>query len=162
MTLERERPHFTMVPLSVLFSDLSAQAVRLYAVLDHHSGRKASAWPSRATLAEEMACTEKTVDRAVRDLVDHGLLVVERQAGVRGVNRYRLQMRARKQPSTTSGKSPLAVDKNATLTSGKNDTQTRRSEQEPLASACPLCEGQGWQIGDGNVARVCECRQETA
>lgn len=159
MTLERERPTFAMVPIPLVVSELSDRAVRLYAVLDHHAGMKKTAWPSRSTLGEEMGgCSPRSVDRAVEELEENGYLTVERRRGSRAVNRYTLLMRPRK-PSTSSATGARNGAKAVNSGSAKNSTRTRRSEQEELANPCPLCEGQGWQIGDGNVAKVCVCRQ---
>jgi len=60
---------FSIVPEWVLLRGLSPTALKLYVVLarfaDYQTGR---AFPSRETLADRMGCSEKTVDRAVREL----------------------------------------------------------------------------------------------
>lgn len=62
---------FSIVPEWVLDRELSSTALKLYIVLarfaDYNTGM---AFPSRETLAERMGCSEKTIDRAVIELVD--------------------------------------------------------------------------------------------
>ena len=66
---------FSIVPEWVLFRELSSTALKLYIVLgrfaDWDTGR---AFPSRATLSDRMKCSEKTVDRAVIELVEAGCI----------------------------------------------------------------------------------------
>lgn len=100
--LEAERPPFAMVPESLLDEDVSALAVRLYAVLDRYAGAKARAWPSHAELASRLANKDgrhpssDTLTRAIHELEHLGYLVVERRRAARAVNRYRLLMRPRR------------------------------------------------------------------
>jgi hypothetical protein len=60
---------FSIVPEWVLMRGLSPTALKLYVVLarfaDWQTGR---AFPSRETLADRMGCSEKTIDRAVKEL----------------------------------------------------------------------------------------------
>lgn len=71
---------FAIIPHWVIYSDLSDAALRLYAVMakyaDNSSGK---AWPSRGTLAKDMRKSEKTVDRAIKELVQAGALRVSRR-----------------------------------------------------------------------------------
>jgi hypothetical protein len=67
---------FSIVPEWVLFRELSSTALKLYIVLgrfaDWDTGR---AFPSRGTLADRMKCSEKTIDRAVTELVEAGCIL---------------------------------------------------------------------------------------
>lgn len=71
---------FSMVPHALLMTVNDPQAIRLYAVLgiwtDNHSGE---AWPSRATIADVMGVSVKTVDRAAEILIAAGWLTKERR-----------------------------------------------------------------------------------
>ncbi|WP_158610135.1 helix-turn-helix domain-containing protein [Micromonospora globbae] len=47
-----------------------------------HSNAEGHAWPSVATIAEYVGCSERTVQRALRRLVEVGRLVVRKVAGI--------------------------------------------------------------------------------
>lgn len=83
---------FAQVPEWVLFSDVSAYAIRLYAVLRRLAeGKQRTQCPSRQDLAEAARCSVDTVDRAKAELVAIGALQVQGQcvAGTgTGPNRY--------------------------------------------------------------------------
>ena len=88
---------FSVVPESVAdheVSGLSANAVRLYAILDRYGNSEgAVACPSRATLAKRCGISVDTVDRVKRELVDAGLLEVVNRRHEKGdpdTNEYRL------------------------------------------------------------------------
>lgn len=72
---------------------LGPHAKLLYPLLwSHGAGPAGDASPSRKTLASELGVSVDTVDRAVRELVGFGALVVERRrdAAGQGTNVYRL------------------------------------------------------------------------
>lgn len=76
---------FGMVPLWLLRRGVSSPAIHLYALLAAaYADREGKAWPSRATLAEQMGCSVDTVDRAVRELVDAQAMFKGRRANERG------------------------------------------------------------------------------
>jgi len=85
---------FAMVPEWVLDADVSDGAVRLYAVLLRYGESSGSRMPGRATLARRLhrRCTD-TVDRALRELVALGAVVVEHRfdGGQRLTNRYHVR-----------------------------------------------------------------------
>lgn len=62
--------YFAIIPETILDTDVSAQAIRLYAVLRRYADQRTGhAHPSRKTLATRMRVRDvKTVDRAVADL----------------------------------------------------------------------------------------------
>lgn len=68
--------YFAIVPEFVLYADITAQAVRVYACLRRFADRGHDATPSHATIAERAQCSVPTVKRAIRELEDIG--VVER------------------------------------------------------------------------------------
>lgn len=84
---------FALVPEWLLDTDVSAQAVRLYAVISRYAdadGR--NAYPSRKTLAERLKVKDKgTVDRALKELVTAGAITVRGRlddAGDQASNEY--------------------------------------------------------------------------
>ena len=70
-------PAYATVPEWVLYSDVSANAVRLYATLTRYVGLNEAGWPSRKTLAGRTHLSPTTVDRALQELVDLGALHIE-------------------------------------------------------------------------------------
>ena len=70
--------YFAIIPEWVLFSDISANAVRLYCVLRRRADKQSGkCYPSRKTIAEDMQVGSKsTVDRAMKELVKIGAIKV--------------------------------------------------------------------------------------
>ncbi len=68
-------PRFAMLPESVLYSNVSDKAVRLYAVLSRHANARNAAFPGRKLLAEELGASSlRTVDTAMAELVTNGFV----------------------------------------------------------------------------------------
>lgn len=66
---------FAVVPEWLVYSSASDRAVRLFAILARHDG-PGGAFPGRRRLQEILACSERTLDRAVDELEALGALVV--------------------------------------------------------------------------------------
>jgi DNA-binding transcriptional MocR family regulator len=78
LTVEAQR--FAVVPEWIIDSDIGDAAFRLYAVLLRYGQSSGKRMPSRATLARRMRKRSvDTVDRAMRELVAIGAVVVERR-----------------------------------------------------------------------------------
>jgi hypothetical protein len=77
MTEIRSSDYFAIIPEWVLYSDISANAVRLYGVLNRFANSRGHAWPSRKTIADLMRVSVATIDRAKEELVEVGALTVE-------------------------------------------------------------------------------------
>lgn len=78
-------PSFAIVPEWLLDADVSAQAIRLYAVLRCYADERGRAYPSRALLARRLHVESKrTVDRALKELVDVGAVAVNARADKAG------------------------------------------------------------------------------
>jgi DNA-binding transcriptional MocR family regulator len=77
MTEIRSTEYFAIVPEWVLLADVSANAVRLYALLNRYANSSGRAWPSRRTLAEALRISPSTVDRAKDELVGIKALTVD-------------------------------------------------------------------------------------
>jgi hypothetical protein len=69
-----------------------ADRLLLLAIADHAGDDGGDAWPSVPTLARKTGMSERTVQRGIGRLVDGGHLAVDRCAGRRGTNRYRVLM----------------------------------------------------------------------
>jgi len=74
---------FAIVPEWLLDSSVSDGAIRQYAILARHADKDDGAcWPSRAVLAARQHCSEASVKRRTKELVDAGALLSEaRHAG---------------------------------------------------------------------------------
>jgi hypothetical protein len=71
MQVSTQMGPFSIVPEWVLDRGLSSTALKLYIVLARFADWDTGiAFPARDTLAERMDCSEKTVDRAVKELVE--------------------------------------------------------------------------------------------
>jgi hypothetical protein len=114
---------FSIIPEWVLYAPISANAVRLYATLQRYADKDTGAChPSRRTLAAKCHTTTKTVDRALKELVDIGAVVMHQRRNANGdltSNHYTV--------ITASGvgtKTTLPSDKNNPTGRDKNDPQT--------------------------------------
>ncbi len=88
-----EDGYYAVIPEWVLDSDVSAQAIRLYAVLRRYADQRTGhAHPSRRTLADRLQVADvKVVDRALADLTRVGAVTVYPRtddAGDRSSNGY--------------------------------------------------------------------------
>ena len=75
--------HFAIVPRWVIrHSELTAQAVRVYAVLADHAAKDGTSFPARSTIARECGgMGVKTVQRALSLLLDHHAVTAEHRDG---------------------------------------------------------------------------------
>ncbi len=73
-TQRRAKAPFIMIPQRIAFdTSLSGKAQVLSGVLLSHAGGKEGCWYKRKTLADEMGCSERTLDGYIRELVPFGL-----------------------------------------------------------------------------------------
>lgn len=71
---------FAIIDEWVLDLPVSDRAIRLYAVLVRYADKDThKAFPSRKTLAKRLRCSTKSVDRAIQELIDSGLLSKEQR-----------------------------------------------------------------------------------
>lgn len=116
--------YFAIVPESVLYSDASDGAIRLYCVLYRHANNQGLSYPSRARLAKMMHCSVDTVDRRVEELRQLGILSVgsrHSESGQRS-NTYRVRLRGRKNAAP-----PLGTD---AAPGGRTDAAQNQSHSE--------------------------------
>ena len=80
-TQQVRRSGFVPVPVHVACdTQLSDSAFRTFCILKRYCfGRKDHCWPSIRTLAGERGCTEETIRRHLRELVEVGLITISRR-----------------------------------------------------------------------------------
>lgn len=81
MSVKSDVGRFAIVPEWLLDSGVSAQAIRLFAILAAKYADRATdeAHPSRRTMGRDLGASPATVDRVLRELVDAGALEMERR-----------------------------------------------------------------------------------
>ncbi|NAZ80444.1 hypothetical protein GTR02_01245 [Kineococcus sp. R8] len=91
-----EEPRFALVPEWVIDAKVPDSSFRLYSLLLRYGGSSGTRMPSRATLARRMHRSVDAVDRAMRALVDAGIVRVEhRRNGQQNLtNRYHVRTSA--------------------------------------------------------------------
>jgi hypothetical protein len=156
--------YFAVVPEWILDADISAQAVRLYAVLRRYADQQSGqAFPSRRTLAARMrVASTRTVDAALDDLVRIGALDISaqvREDGGNGTSRYTVRgvqkvrevqkVRTPAQQTAPGGAADCAPPAQQTAQAPAQQTaqapaqQTAPLEREPLELKTPAPTEQG-------------------
>ncbi|MGW5668845.1 helix-turn-helix domain-containing protein [Micromonospora sp. NPDC003776] len=108
-----------------------------------HANREGNAWPSVATLAEYVGCSERTVQRCLAKLVQLGRLVVSTVAGI-ATRVYRLVHQNRPTTTTTGVTNrPAGVTKSP----ARGDSQSvTRSTEDQLKADAPASHGRWRRI----------------
>ena len=135
--------HFAVVPEWVLDSEISDCALRLYAVLLRYGQTSGARMPSRATLARRLRKgSTDTVDRAMKELVTLGAVVVERRrrAGLNETNRYHLRTH---QCATAGGRKDAAT---------VAELESPQCQPEPVRVGVSAPEGGGGRMDAAGVA----------
>lgn len=148
MTNIQSSDYFAIIPEWVLKADISANAVRLYGILNRFANGNGRAWPSRNTLADMMRVSKGTIDRAKTELVDIGALLVEQRVGPAGdpsSNLYTLLIRPFESSPvmkgiSTSGDRGSPTDGDLNRASMKQ-SQPRNSASVMKTLACGECVG---------------------
>ena len=123
---------FAIIPEWVIGLDISHTAFRLYAVLARYADNIThQAFPARATLAKRLECSEKTVDRAVEDLVKHG--AIHKQSRGRYASAlYTVITAAPSETEMSTEQTEMSSEQtNLSSRSDRNDHLTRTTELEP-------------------------------
>ena len=68
---------FAIIPDSILEAPISANAFRLFAILQRHSDVLGHCYPGLNRLSEMMGCSADTVRRAKRELIASGLITCQ-------------------------------------------------------------------------------------
>jgi len=71
--------YFAILPEWILDSDISANAIRLYALLNRYANAQGTCFPKQETLANRMRCSIDTVARAAKELMAIGALTCKQQ-----------------------------------------------------------------------------------
>ena len=138
-------------------ADVSANAVRLYAVLNRYANSQGRAWPSRRTLAEALRISPSTIDRAKDELVDIKALTVETRttpAGDYTSNLYTLAT------SSPMAKGISTRDDRGVVTGDElNKVNTKQSQKSvsPRARGCGQCLGKhraGYDDGTEGLSHI--------
>lgn len=144
----RASDYFAIVPEWVLDADISANAIRLYAVLNRYANDRGRAWPSRRTLADRLRVSASTIDRAKDELVGIGALTVEARVSPAGdptSSLYTIHIRpvgnVKNSPPMTRGVSTRGERGMVT----RDDLNRVRTNQSQLTASslrkCPECRG---------------------
>lgn len=77
--------YFAVLPEWVLYLPISANAVRVYCVLRRYADNTTGeCFPSRKTVAMKARISMQTLDRCIKELVDHGALKVQQRKNAAG------------------------------------------------------------------------------
>jgi biotin operon repressor len=142
---------FAQVPAEMLTAPLTANALRLWALLDLHQRDNAKAWPSRSHLAEDLGSSADAVDRAVTALEAAGFLAVDRRGGRGRTNRYQLLGRPR---DIHNGRSSAAHSGDDDTRNGRTDAAVGRSSRVSKAVRSGRAAGR-WPPGSSTVSAGC-------
>jgi hypothetical protein len=149
--------YFAIVPEYVLFSSVSPNAVRLFAVLNRYANKRGQAWPSRKTLAELMDVSVATIDRAKDELVELGALTVENRQGPNGdptSNIYTLVMSSPMRRGTPTHEERGTPTGDAQRKANMKQSQIAKSSR---AKACSHCLGKyrsGYDDGTEGLSHI--------
>ena len=144
----RASDYFAIVPEWVLDADISANAIRLYAVLNRYANDRGRAWPSRRTLAERLRVSASTIDRAKDELVGIGALTVEARVSPAGDPTSSLFTIHIRPVGNVKGSSPMTKGIPTREETGmvtRDDLNRVRTNQSQLGASslrkCPECRG---------------------
>jgi len=84
-TVVEAQMYFAVIPEWVLDLPIGASSVRVYCCLRRYADNKTGqCWPSRRTLAMRAQCSIATLDRAVKELAEHGALHIAKRKNSAG------------------------------------------------------------------------------
>ena len=83
MSVRSDIGPFAIIPEWLLYSGVSANAIRLFAILHRHDGA-GGCHPARRRIASLMGCSEATVDRALRELMEAKAVTSEHRQTAEG------------------------------------------------------------------------------
>lgn len=112
---------FAIIPEHVLYSDVSSNAVRLYGIFARHADPEGRAYPGLKRLAELMKCSEDTIRRAKKELVDAGFVTTEIRTDTEGrrvSDNVYLQGAPRKSAARGGSKVATRTRTNRTISNG--------------------------------------------
>jgi hypothetical protein len=84
-TVVEAQMYFAVIPDWVLELPISASSVRVYCCLRRYADNKTGqCWPSRRSLAMRAQCSIATLDRAIKELAQHGALHIAKRKNSAG------------------------------------------------------------------------------
>ena len=119
---------FSIIPEWVLYGEISAVAVRVYATLRRYADNMTGeCFPSRKTLAMKVRCSIRTLDTAIAELEAFGAIAIQRRKRDNGNNwMSNLYVVYTSAPNKhLAQKTALPSAKNSTIPSAKNSTLTK-------------------------------------
>lgn len=163
MTEIRATEYFAIIPEWVIHADVSANAVRLYAVLNRFANSRGHAWPSRKTIAELMRVSVATIDRAKDELVEIGALTIEARTTPSGDPSSNLYILHTSNVENSGALSPMSQ---GLLTREGRGTPTRdelnrdnMKQRKTRSRSCQQCLGKhraGYDDGTEGLSHVWE------
>jgi hypothetical protein len=128
---------FAIVPEWVIYGEVSDRAIRLYAVLARHANTEHVAFPLRTTMAKLCRCSVDSIDRAVRELVEVGALIVEHQFAEGGKQRANLYTLVFDDPRGRTGAVGVAAQLRlpGRTDAAQNDNHGTRTIERSFAAA---------------------------
>ena len=123
---------FAIVPDWVIrHPELSAGAVRIYAVLARYTGPDLTAFPSRGTIAKDAGVSVKTVDRYLNELRAAGAVLSTKRMKEDGDYSSNLYTLFRLPPNHTRDTDDPTLGTGLSLPGDTDDSGTRTTEREP-------------------------------
>jgi hypothetical protein len=133
MQVSTQMGPFSIVPEWVLDRGLSSTALKLYIVLARFADWDTGiAFPARDTLADRMGCTEKTVDRVVKELVESECIEKWSRGRYQSAQYRVFQVDPRGTKMSTEKTKMSGEGTKMSSRSDKNVHLTITNEQEPL------------------------------
>lgn len=80
--------YFAVIPETVLYANIGHLAVRIYGVLRRHADQNGTCHPGRTRIAKLAHTNPRSVDRAIRELVEHGYITVHHRRDPDNPERY--------------------------------------------------------------------------
>jgi len=116
--------YFVMIPEWVLYLPITASAVRVYCTIRRHADNKTGqCFPSRKLIAHKANMSTTTVDRSIKELVEHGAITVRKRKSKNGdwsSNLYTIHS----MPTNNSQVAAiLALPSNKSITTGLHKTK---------------------------------------
>lgn len=123
---------FALVPVWVLESEISAQAVRIYAIHSDFADRQGAHFHSRRKIAERARCSVDAVDRAHGELVKIGALEIQARRDETSPRQTSNRYRIIRVIHTPAAQMRLGGRENAALPRRVDAAPVTRPSYEPL------------------------------
>ena len=142
MSQIRSDVYFAIIPEWVLHANISANAVRLYCILNRYANSQGKAWPSRTSIAEKMGVSKATIDRAKEELEAIGAISIDKRISPNGdptSNLYTLHTQP--MSSQVMRGSPTDDDRGSPTDDDLNRVSMNESHKKLAHHLCERCHG---------------------